>query len=189
MRAACIQTTGKLQLKSNATHQAAPRHATPRRNNNIYNFTITRACALAHAQRQSETACVGECKSSEQARLRQTVQKLTAMSRHRLWLSLSCACCVYRCNAAVCRRCCRRRKQQAQPQSLSQSLSQSPSLSPPQPTSSGLFASSARAQRYKKLPQQPQPHTVRVVGPSGAQSSFVQVPPPSPLHYTEIRLR
>lgn len=43
-----------------------PRHATPRRNNNIYNFTITRACALAHTQRQSETACVGECKSSEQ---------------------------------------------------------------------------------------------------------------------------
>lgn len=54
-----------------------------------------------------------------------------------------------------------------------------PSSSP----SSGLFAASARAQRYKKLPHQPQPHTVRVVGPSGAQSSFVQVlkRPPPPL--------
>lgn len=51
------------------------------------------------------------------------------------------------------------------------------------PSSSGLFAASARAQRYKKLPHQPQPHTVRVVGPSGAQSSFVQVlkRPPPPL--------
>lgn len=170
-----------------------PRHATPR-----HDATTTFTILQLHAHARSHTPSARarrhvwesvRAASSEQARLRQTVQKLTAMSRHRLWLSLSCACCVYRCNAAVCRRCCRRRKQQAQPQSLSQSLSQSPSLSPPQPTSSGLFASSARAQRYKKLPQQPQPHTVRVVGPSGAQSSFVQVPPPSPLHYTEIRLR
>lgn len=53
----------------------------------------------------------------------------------------------------------------------------------PSSPSSGLFAASARAQRYKKLPHQPQPHTVRVVGPSGAQSSFVQVlkRPPPPL--------
>lgn len=57
-------------MRHTTPRRATPCHATPRRNNNVYNFTITRACALAHTQRQSEseseTACVGECKSSEQ---------------------------------------------------------------------------------------------------------------------------